>query len=243
MSPVRFSVNPKELADVLANAYEIGHEKSGVEPLPHIMLAYQPAPGGKVGMVVAYGVGRYASGRAHTNLIGLPSKESAVVCIDRDTVYELQKALRAVLGGKKAIASVAMSEEPFEVEVKDENGMPVKSTVNLYITAGEQPIADLLDSDPAGKTDKWFDLVDELLATAKETRPGPVAFSVDVLSRLAKIRGGHGVLDFNTTANPDVVAVALGGTFRGLIGEVNRTGYAAGGANGDGPGSTEHLLF
>lgn len=243
MSPIRFSVNPKELADVLANAYEIGHEKSGVAPLPHIMLAYQPAPDGKVGMVVAYGVGRYASGRAHMNLVGLPSTESAVVCIDRDTVYELQKALRAVLGGKKAIASVAMSGEPFEVTVKDENGLPVQSTVNLYITAGEQPIADLVDSDPDGKSDKWFDLVDELLATAKHERAGAVTFSVDVLTRLTKIRGGHGVVDIKTTDNPDVVAVALGGTFRGLIGEVNRKQYAAGGANGDGPGRPDHLLF
>lgn len=240
MSQVRFTINPKDLADVLANAVEISKEKSGVKPLPLVMLAYQPA--GKRGMVVAYGVGRYAAGRTVAYLDGLPTEESASVCIDRDVAAELQGVLRKVLGGKKATVSVTISPEPVQVTVKDEHGMPVQTMANLHITSAEETLADLLDTDPEGKAGKWFDWVDDRLAEAKEAASGPLAFQTDIIARLNKIRAESSVVDLKSTGVPNLVAVALGSSFRGVMGEVNRESYVAGGPWGDGGGSPDHLF-
>lgn len=242
MTAVTFTIAPKDLADILANAVEISKEK-GVDPLPHILLSYQPHPNsGLVGVVTTYGVGRYAAGRAWTVLEGLPSKESASVCIDRDVAAELQSVLRKVLGGKKAQASVTISPDPMEVTVKDENGLPVQTTVNLLITSAGDTLADLLDTDPEGKADKWFDWVDDRIAEARGAAAGPMAFQTDVFARLNKIRCETSVVDLKSTGNPNLVAVALGAQFIAIMGNVSRQLYAAGGPNGDGPGSPSHLF-
>lgn len=238
---VKFQIHPKLLADCIANAVEIGKEARSVQGVDHVLLTYQPDAGGKFGEVYCHGFGRYAAGRSRVQLEGLQDRGTASVSIDRDKAAELQSQLRKILGGKAAQVSVEIHEEAVLVNVLNEHGLPEPSMVNLLISDGNQTVADLLDSDPAGLFDSKWDSVDEMLAGAAEPTPGPFALATEVVARLGKVKGG-GVADFRKTSHERVLAVAIGPDFRGLLGDVDRELYAAGGPHGDGPGGQDHLF-
>lgn len=239
-APVSFAIHPVDLADVLHNSVEISKEAKGIPNVPHVMLAYEP--GAEAGVVLGYGVGRYAGGRTAARLEGLPATESASVCIERDVAAALQSQVRKIKGGKAARAHVTIYPEPTTITVKNEYGQEEQSTVNLVVTAGEDTLADLLDSDPDGTWDTAFDLLDDLLSAGVTPLDTPVAFSTDVFSRLGKIRADGPAIDLRRTKHERIVGVAIGSGFRGIIGDVDRETFAVGGPWGDGPGSPDHLF-
>lgn len=238
---VTFQIHPKNLADCIANAVEIGKEARSVQGVDHVLLTYQPDTSGKRGEVYCHGFGRYAAGRSRTQLEGIQDRGTASVSIDRDKAAELQSQLRKILGGKAASVSVSIYDEPTQVMVLDEHGMEAPSMVNLLISDGSMTVADLLDSDPAGLFDGKWDSIDEILAGADHSPAGPFALATEVVGRLGKIKGG-GVADFRRTAHERILAVAIGADFRGVLGDVDRELYAVGGAHGDGPGDPTHLF-
>lgn len=69
----------------------------------------------------------------------------------------------------------------------------------------------------------------------------PQAFTLDILTRLNKIRGKTQVADFSSHPSGRFVGVTLGPSFRALAAGVDRNAYGNGGKWGDGPGKPDDL--
>lgn len=221
-----FLIHPKELADILANAVDIGKDKT-THP-----LIYLRASGDTLH---AYGRGRYAAGRDSRQFTA-DEPQYAEVVITEDEAAELATTLRGREGaGRKGTT----------VEVKlTERGV-------LAINQGLDVLCELPDADPKqitfGMPDEVSDWeeIDELLAEVAAHIPvgmdSRFGFQKDVLARMNKIRADSPVMDIALHPTGHAVGIALGSTFRALIAGVDRRQFANGGKWGDGPGTPEHL--
>ena len=220
-----FAIHPRELADILANAVDVGKDKT-THP-----LIYLRASGDTLH---AYGRGRYAAG-TDSRRFTAGEPQYAEVVITEDEASELATALRAVEGAGRKGTVV---------------GMSIIERQKLMVENGAEILCELPDADTNevsfGMPDEVSDWeeIDELLAEFERHTPEPLtrfAFQKDILARMNKIRADSPVMDIALHPRSHAVGIALGSTFRALVAGVDRQAFATGGKWGDGPGNPEQL--
>ena len=221
-----FLIHPKELADILANAVDIGKDRT-THPLTYLRASGDT--------LHAYGRGRYAAGTdSRPFTAGDLEPQYAEIVITEDEATELATALRAVEGSGRKGTTVT-------VELSERH--------ELKITSGLDVLCELPDADTNevsfGMPDEVSDWeeIDMMLAEVVEhpQLTHPLGFQKDILARLNKIRADSNVLDIASHPNGHAIGIALGSTFRALVAGVDRSRYLIGGKWGDGPGKPEHL--
>lgn len=223
MHAATFMMHPKELADILANAVDIGKDRT---TRPLIFLA---ASGDTLHV---YGRGRYAAGR-DSRPFTADTPQYGEIVITEDEASELATALRALEGAGRKGTTV-------DVELAERGRFVI----------GQGTICDLPDADPEQATfgmpdelNDWEE-IDLLLMEILKGGQEPVtrlAFQKDILARINKIRADSPVMDIALHPTGHAVGIALGSTFRALIAGVSREQFAIGGKWGNGPGKPEHL--
>ena len=231
MADLSFDVVPMQLADALYNAVVLSEDSGGKPGCPHVMICYQAAPNATVGVVVVYGASRLIAGRTSTLLDTRAPNGYATVVIHRDKANEIQSALRGFSRAKTSRVGVRISEEGYDTVDFDEDGEPVVRTVNFSVQKeGEEPLAELADSDPDGEYTKYFDMVDEFLVGSGAPLLAPALLSFDALKRIINLKGLEArAMDIAMTKREHVLALAAGPHFRGILGLLDREAYEAGG--------------
>lgn len=230
MADLNFEVRPIELADAIYNAVELAADHGPLPGCPHVLICYQPAPAGDVGMVVVYGASRLIAGRTTLMLDTLAPEDHAAVAIARDKADALQSALRGYGRAKSTRIGVRISDEGFDVVDYDEDEEPIVTTVNLLVSKDDTEIAALADSDPEGKFSGHFDLVDDYLIGSGAPLLAPTLLSFDALKRVISLKGLEArAVDIAMTKREHILALAAGPHFRGILGDLDREVYAAGG--------------
>lgn len=227
MSICHFQVHPKQLADLLANAVDIGKDNPRISVNSLVMLSATGA------YLYAYGRGRYTAGRDWREL-KTDGPLSGQITLTEAEAEELASVLRGVEGAGRVGTVV-------DVSLTDRG--------KLVVFIGSQVLCDLPDADPENLTfgnpdevSDWEEI--ESLISECEDSPhmaAPQAFTLDMLTRLNKIRAKTNVADISSHPSGKFVGVALGPSFRGLAAGVDRDVYADGGKWGDGPGHPEDL--
>jgi len=239
LADLNFSITPLALADALHNAVVLAQDTGGKPGAPHVLICYQDAPDGRTGAVIIYGSSRIVAGKTTVILETVAPGDHASVAISRDHAEQIQSALRGYGRAKSTRVGVRISEEGFDTVDFDDDGEPIVRTVNFSIQKeGEDPLAELADSDPDGKYQLYFDMVDEALVGSGGQLTGPAAFTFESVKRVTSLKGlGATALDLAQTTREHVIAISAGPHFRGIIGEIDRAVYA--GPNG---ARADHLL-
>jgi hypothetical protein len=220
-----FNIHPKELADILANAVDIGKDKT---TRPLICLA---ASGDTLH---AYGRGQFTAGRDYRRFKTETPQFGALV-ITEDEATELATTLRGLEGAgrKETTVFVYLLERD-----------------RLRVESGEDTLCDLPDADTNQETfgmpdelSDWEEIDELLMDIAKGPSPAlqRFGFQKDVLARMNKIRADSPVMDIALHPTGHAVGIALGSTFRALIAGIDRQSFATGGKWGDGPGKPDML--
>lgn len=221
-----FSIHPKALADMLANAVDIGKDKTthGL-----ILLAASGST------LHAYGRGRYTAGRDSRPFTAKDDHQFAEIVITEDEATELAGVLRGLEGAGRKDTTIGV--------VMTERGM-------LTVRNGEDILCELPDADTNqvsfGMPDEisdWEEIDSLLMDIIRGPAPAMTrfAFQKDILARLNKIRADSNVMDIALHPTGHAVGIALGSTFRALIAGVDRQAFATGGKWGEGPGTPEQL--
>lgn len=228
MADLSFGVRPIELADALYNAVELSAETGGPPGCPHVLISYQPDASGTLGAVVVCGVSRIVGGKTTIILDEAAPDSHASVAIHRDKANEIQSALRGFGRAKSTRVGVRICEEGFDVVDFDEEGEPFVVTANLSVWKDEDaPLAELADSDPEGKWDKHFDMIDDYLVGSGAPLLAPALLNFDALKRVLNLKGLEArAVDIAMTQRHNVLALAAGPHFRGVIGALDREAYA-----------------
>lgn len=239
MADLSFGVRPIELADALYNAVELSADHGGKPGCPHVLICYQPDADGVLGLVMIYGASRLIAGKTTILLPTQAPKDYASVAIARDKADALQSALRGYGRGKSTVVGVRICEEGFDVVDFDDEDEPIVVTVNLSVQKdGQDPIAELADSDPGRVYSKHFDIVDDYLVGSGAQLAGPTAFIFEAVKRVTALKGLEAkVMDLAQTTRAHIVAIAAGPHFRGILGELDREVYA-----GQDGARADHLL-
>lgn len=228
MADLNFSVRPIELADALYNAVLLAQENTGKSDCPHVLISYQRGSDGHTGMVTVYGISRLIGGRTTIALDTVAPDDHASVCIGRDYADEVQSLLRSYGRAKSTMIGVRICEEGYDTVEFNDDGEPDVRTVHFSITKGEDTVVELAESDPAGEFNAHFDLIDKW--TYPDDLSGPTAFTFEAIKRVTNLKGlGSTTMDLAQTANPHVMALAAGPHFRGILGQIDREAYEAGG--------------
>ena len=228
MADLNFSVRPIELADALYNAVLLSQENTGRSDCPHVLIAYQRGPDGHTGVVTVYGVSRLIGGRTTIPLDTVAPDEYASVCIGRDYADKVQSLLRGYGRAKSTMIGVRICEDGYDTVEFDEDGSPDVRTVHFSITKDEDTVVELAESDTDNVFGAHFDLIDNWATTGELA--GPTAFTFEAIKRVTNLKGlGATTLDLAQTANPHVMALAAGPHFRGILGQIDREAYEAGG--------------
>lgn len=242
MSEIQFQAHPAALYNVLNNVVTIHKEKPSETGQPLIYLRYQWDEGAQPpqGQLMAIGLGRYAAGLDWLPAEGGTQDGYAEVRVQginlakTDIVDDLKKLASGIRGTSTARAARVF--------------VTMRHKHSISVSYGEELIGELADMDPFDQTVGQFnhveDMVDDLIS--QPTLAGPMAFKVGILARLKdiKVTGGAPdmeVVDIAKHPNHNLVGLAVGPTFRGLIGAIGREEYAAGGPWKDGPGRPDHL--
>jgi hypothetical protein len=226
VADLTFEVRPLDLADALYNAVTLSQEAPPKPGCPHVLICYQQDAGEALtGAVLVYGVSRLVGGRTTIKLETQAPEDHVSVAIGRDHANMIQSALRDYGRGKSTRVAVRISEEGYDT-VDFDDDEPVVRTVNFSIQKeGEEPLAELADSDPEGEFSAHFDLVD--VGSGGQQLAGPAAFPFESLKRVMALKGLEAkVMDLAQSARPHVVALSAGPNFRGIIGELDRAVYA-----------------
>lgn len=230
-----------ELADALYNAVELSADAGGRPGCPHVLISYQPDASNTFGAVVVCGVSRIVAGKTTIILETRAPDSYASVAIHRDKASEIQSALRGMGRAKATRVGVRMSEDGFDVVDFDDDDEPVVRTVNLSICkdGGGEPLAELADSDPEGKFNDHFDMIDDFLVGSGAPLLAPALLNFDALKRIINLKGLEArAVDIAMTKKEHVLALAAGPHFRGVIGVLDREAYA-----GPGGARADHLLM
>lgn len=220
----QFLIHPKHLADMLANAVDIGKDKT-THPLIYLRVSGDT--------LHAYGRGRYTAGR-DSRPFTAEDLQYAEIVITEDEAAELASTLRGVEGAgrKETLITVTVDERAL-----------------FKVVYGDDILCELPDADTNeisfGMPDEVSDWeeIDELLVEIAKGGP-PLTrygFQKDILARMNKIRADSVVMDFALHPESHAMGIALGSTFRAIIAGVDRQFYANGGKWGDGPGRPDHL--
>lgn len=221
-----FLMHPKHLADMLANAVDIGKDKT-THPLIYLRVSADT--------LHVYGRGRFTAGK-DSRPFDSDEPQYAELVITEDEAAELATTLRGVEGAgrKETLVMVTLTERD-----------------KLTVEYGAEQLCSLPDADTNevsfGMPDEVSDweeidlLLAEIINAQQAAVLPPLGFQKDVLARMNKIRADSVVMDFASHPEGHAVGIALGSTFRALIAGVDRQFYANGGKWGDGPGKPEHL--
>lgn len=227
------TVRPKELADGLRNALKAGEPKGKQpEPVDGILIdTTGPA-------VRVYGASRHLMGIHTIPVIGSTGGGGSV-CLRAEVADQLRATLMKVKGGTKAVCTLHLYEDPTQVEFDGVTGW-----ANLVVTDGDQIIGVGVEHDPDGRFDMVWELIDQLVdAPADEGSPAMMAIGVETMRKLIGLKNDGLVVDLGTgTLDGRVLRFKVGTGFTGVVGLVDRLGYAKGGPSGDGPGRPEHLF-
>lgn len=230
MADLFFSITPLALADALYNAVVLSQDALGKPGAPHVLVCYQDAPeGAPTGAVIIYGASRIVAGKTTAILDTQAPGDHASVCISREHAEQIQSALRGYGRGKSTRVGVRISEEGYDTVDFDEDGEPIVRTVNFSIQKeGEDPLAELADSDPEGEFTRYFDMVDDYAGIGPLS--GPMAITFESVKRVTNLKGlGATAMDLAQTTRDHIVAIAAGPHFRGILGQIDRDAYEAGG--------------
>ena len=227
MNTCHFQINPKQLADLLANVVDIAKDNPAISVNSLLMLSATGA------YLYAYGRGRYTAGRDWRQLkTDVPL--NGQITLTEAEAEELASVLRGVEGAGRvgSVVDVALTDR-----------------ARLVISSGSEIHCDLPDADPENLTfgnpdevSDWEEI--ESLISECEDSPhfaSPQAFTLDILTRLNKIRGRYNLADFSSHPSGRLVGVTLGPSFRALAAGVDRNAYSSGGKWGDGPGKPDDL--
>lgn len=226
-------LNPKELADALHNAFVCSKEKVAHMTVNHVLVSIGPR------RLEVYGMGHYLGGRTTVPLQSEGPAERIECAILRDEANTLQSRLRKVLGGKSAIVSLDIDDDPVQVG---------EVWANFRVSEGKDTLTALPDSDPDGDYNPHFTWLEARLNDGPKPVAQPVAFATETITRLKDLKSdgaktdNPGVIDMCQSSVEGALIVAVGTTFRGLIAKVDRDGYKSGGPWGDGVGTQEHLF-
>lgn len=238
--PVEFWVNNKAFANLLHNALSMAKEplKSAVHPYLYLRYSFDPEAGR--GQLFAAGMSRYAAGfdctlvepgavDGYAELLLQPVSpiKGGVV----DDVTKLGSGIRSTSSANHSTVGVKMIHRD-----------------RITVMYGDHLVGELADVAPNLEPSKFYlveDMVDELAAC--EAPVTPTAFNISVLNRIKDLKitgmpGDWGVMDMAKHPDKDIVGVAVGPNFRGLVGAIDREKYARGGPWGDGPGNPDHLF-
>jgi hypothetical protein len=244
---VTFRVNPKTLANTLHNALTMA---KGRKPLhPFILLRYNYNWDQGKGELTAVGVSQYSAGvdwcsveagtedgYAEIRLLGVNPEKTDVI----DDLTKLASAIRSTSAAKDALVTVTIDHKQ-----------------SITVEYGADLLGELGDADEYDVTAGMenhpgiFDKVEELIYQVNDcgAPDGPVAFNLDIIARCKDLKvtgtpADSGVMDLAAHPDPtkNLVGVAVGPNFRGLVASIDRAVYAKGGPWNDGPGEPSHLL-
>jgi hypothetical protein len=242
---VTFRANPKSLANLLHNALTMAKGKSPRQPLIYLRYGWDAERG--VGQATAIGISTYSAGLdwidveggpedgyAEIRLLGVNTEKTDVV----DDLTKLASAIRSTSAAASALVTVIIDHKR-----------------SITVTHGEDLVGELADGDEwdlttgmegePGMFDKVEDLIDQINALPAPTCP--IAFNLDIIGRCKDLKitgmpGDWGVVDLAKHPTKNLVGVAVGPRFRGVVASIDREGYAQGGRWLDGPGEPSHLL-
>lgn len=242
---VQFRANPKALANVLHNALTMAKSKNPRQPL--IYLRYNWDQGKETGQLTAIGISQFAAGLdwmdveqgtedgyAEIRVLGVQTEKTGIV----DDLTKLGSAIRSTSAAKDALVGVTIDHKSvLTVQYGDE-------LLGELADADEYDLTTGMDGEP-GMFDKVEDLVDQINSCPNPT--APIAFNLDVIGRCKDLKitgmpGDWGIVDVAQHPSKNLVGVAVGPRFRGVVGSIDRKGYAEGGRWLDGPGEPSHLF-
>jgi hypothetical protein len=242
---ISFRANPKALANVMHNALTMAKEKNPRQPL--LLLRYTWDAERGVGQIMAIGMSKFTAGLdwmdvesgtedgyAEIRVLGVNQEKTDLV----DDLTKLASAIRKASAAASAVVGVTIDHKHA-----------------LTVQYGEELLGELADADEYDLTsgmegergffEKVEDMVDDLNSQPAPT--APLAFNLEVIGKCkdVKVTGmpmDWGVIDLAKHPTKDIVGVAVGPTFRGVVGVIDRDGYAQGGRWHDGPGDPSHLI-
>jgi hypothetical protein len=242
---VKFRANPKAFANMLHNVLTMAKGKNPRQPLIYLRYGWDEERG--LGQATAIGINQFSAGLdwmdvengpedgyAEIRLLGVNTEKTDLV----DDLTKLASAIRSTSAAKDAVVGVTIDHKR-----------------SITVSYGEELIGELADADEydlttgmegeKGMFDKVEDLIDQINAMPAPT--APVAFNLEVIGRCKDLKitgmpGDWGVVDLAKHPTKNLVGVAVGPRFRGIVGTIDRDGYAQGGRWLDGPGEPSHLL-
>jgi len=242
---VSFRANPKAFANMLHNALTMAKGKNPRQPL--IYLRYGWDAERATGQATAMGISQFSAGLdwidvesgeedgyAEIRLLGVNTEKTDLV----DDLTKLASAIRATSAARDAVVGVTIDHKQ-----------------SITVMYGEELIGELADADEydlttgmegqPGMFDRLEDLIDQI--NSMEAPTAPLAFNLDIIGRCKDLKitgmpGDWGVVDLAKHPTKNLVGVAVGPRFRGVVGSIDREGYAQGGRWLDGPGEPSHLL-
>jgi len=240
---VTFRVNPKTLANVLHNALTMAKGRKPVQPLISLRYTWDPERG--LGQITAVGVSQYSAGLdwadvetgtedgyAEIRVLGANPDKTDVV----DDLTKLASAIRSTSAARDAVV-----------------GVTIDHRHSITVQYGEELLGELADGDEYDLADGVdggrgiFEVVEDLIDQVNDcpSPEGPVAFNLDIVARCKDLKVTESAV-MDVAAHPDpsknLVGVAVGPRFRGVVAGIDRAVYAKGGPWLDGPGEPSHLL-
>lgn len=224
-SSVSVDVHPKDLADALWNAVNLGKEDGDWEGCPHVMLVVQPSEATGMGLMAVYGAGRTTAGRTVIELESGAPEGSFSVLLDREDARTIQTQLRGMGVAKATRVAVTIDMAGREAVDFDEDGNPDVRFVNLTIAKDEEPLAELADTDPENKWAWVWEMVDDGLdlPPIDHGLQRPTALDVRVIKKVADLKGtGTQVIDLGFSHRKNVLTWSMGPRVRGIVAEIVR---------------------
>ena len=242
---VSFRANPKSLANMLHNALTMAKGKNPRQPLIYLRYGWDAERG--VGQATAMGISQFSAGLdwmdvemapedgyAEIRVLGVNTEKTDLV----DDLTKLASAIRSTSAARDALV---------EVTIDHKHTMTVmygEELIGELADADEYDLTTGMDGQP-GMFDRLEDLIDQI--NAMEAPTAPIAFNLDIIGRCKDLKitgmpGDWGVVDLAKHPTKNLVSVAVGPRFRGVVGSIDRDGYAQGGRWLDGPGEASHLL-
>lgn len=242
---VNFRANPKALANTIHNALVMAKGKNPRQPLIYLRYGWDHSRG--VGQLTAIGISQFSAGLdwmdveagpvdgyAEIRLLGVNPVKTDLV----DDLTKLASGIRSTSAAASALIDVTIDHKR---SITVQNGADL---VGELADGDEYDLTTGMEGEP-GMFDKVEDLIDQINSCPAPT--APVAFNLDVIGRCKDLKitgmpGDWGVVDLGKHPTKELVGVAVGPRFRGVVGSIDRDGYAQGGRWLDGPGEASHLL-
>lgn len=227
---ISFGVHPIAFANVISNVLTMSLMSDAPEPL--IYLRYQWDDMEQEGQIMAIGIGRISAGidwvkteggtrngYAEVHLLGKNPNKTDVV----DDLKKLQTALRKTSSARDAVVTVQM-----------------ENCHSMTVTYNDELVGELGDLWDYRTHSHVYDGIEDMVDLMEECEAPtmPTSLDVSLLSKLNDIKvmgkpSSWGVADLAKHPEQDILGVAMGPTFRGLIGTIVREGFKE-----DNPGYT-----